>query len=154
MAAAGDTGDPETTTDTHAPAGRVTVANGLAVAPSDAPPEVAAIVEAGNQIARKPYKYGGGHGRLVDSGYDCSGSISYALRKAGLLDSALDSSGFMSWGERGPGSWITIRANSGHAYMIVGGARFDTSARKRFGSRWTARRRSARGFRGRRPDGL
>ncbi|HEY6778746.1 MAG TPA: peptidoglycan-binding protein, partial [Thermoleophilaceae bacterium] len=76
-------------------------ASGLAVAPASAPAEVQAIIAAGNAIASKPYKYGGGHGRWTDTGYDCSGSISYALHGAGLLDTALDSTGFMSWGERG-----------------------------------------------------
>jgi Putative peptidoglycan binding domain len=128
--------------------------DGLAVAPASAPAEVQALIEAGNAIATKPYKYGGGHGRWNDSGYDCSGSISYVLHAAGLLDRALDSTGFMSWGERGRGTWITIRANPGHAYLIVAGLRFDTSARRQTGTRWSERMRSARGYRGRHPDGL
>jgi cell wall-associated NlpC family hydrolase len=128
--------------------------NGLAVAPASAPPEVHAIIEAGNEIATKPYKYGGGHGRWDDSGYDCSGSISYVLHAAGLLDTALDSTGFMSWGDAGRGTWVTIRANPGHAYMIVAGLRFDTSARRQTGNRWSDEMRSARGFRGRHPTGL
>jgi cell wall-associated NlpC family hydrolase len=128
--------------------------DGLAVAPSSAPGEVKAIIEAGNAIATKPYKYGGGHGRWNDSGYDCSGSVSYVLHAAGLLRQALDSSGFMSWGERGRGTWVTIRTNPGHAYMIVAGLRFDTSARSRTGTRWSEQMRSARGFRGRHPDGF
>jgi cell wall-associated NlpC family hydrolase len=128
--------------------------DGLAVAPSSAPEEVQSIIEAGNAIATKPYKYGGGHSRWNDSGYDCSGSVSYVLHAAGLLNRALDSSGFMSWGEAGRGTWITIRSNPGHAYMIVAGLRFDTSARSRTGTRWSEQMRSARGFRGRHPDGL
>jgi hypothetical protein len=128
--------------------------DGLAVAPASAPPEVQAIVEAGNAIATKPYKYGGGHNRWNDSGYDCSGSVSYVLHAAGLLDRALDSSGFMSWGERGRGTWITIRANPGHAYLIVAGLRFDTSARRETGTRWSEQMRSASGYRGRHPEGL
>jgi hypothetical protein len=128
--------------------------DGLAVAPSSAPDEVRSIIEAGNAIATKPYKYGGGHSRWNDSGYDCSGSVSYVLHAAGLLNRALDSSGFMSWGEAGRGTWITIRSNPGHAYMIVAGLRFDTSARSRTGTRWSEQMRSARGFRGRHPDGL
>jgi peptidoglycan hydrolase-like protein with peptidoglycan-binding domain len=128
--------------------------DGLAVAPSSAPDEVQAIIEAGNAIATKPYKYGGGHGRWNDSGYDCSGSVSYVLHAAGLLNRALDSTGFMSWGEAGRGTWITIRSNPGHAYMIVAGLRFDTSARTQTGTRWSEQMRSASGYRGRHPDGL
>jgi cell wall-associated NlpC family hydrolase len=128
--------------------------SGLAVAPASAPEEVKAIVAAGNEIATKPYKYGGGHGRFRDSGYDCSGSISYALHGAGLLDSPLDSTGFMSWGARGKGDWVTVYANAGHAYMTVAGLRFDTSARKSSGNRWSETTRSARGYRVRHPEGL
>ncbi len=128
--------------------------DGLAVAPDSAPEEVKAIIAAGNEIASKPYKYGGGHGRWRDSGYDCSGSVSYVLHAAGLLDTALDSSGFMSWGERGRGEWITIRSNPGHAYMIVAGLRFDTSARRVTGNRWTDEMRSSRGYTGRHPEGF
>jgi cell wall-associated NlpC family hydrolase len=129
-------------------------ANGLAVAPASAPPEVQAIIAAGNEIATKPYKYGGGHGRWNDRGYDCSGSISYALHGAGLLDTALDSTGFMGWGERGEGDWVTIYANAGHAYMVVAGLRFDTSARRQTGTRWSDTTRSSRGYRIRHPEGL
>ncbi len=138
-----------------APTGEASVgADGLAVPPADAPAEVVEIIAAGNKIARKPYKYGGGHGRWRDSGYDCSGSISYALHGAGLLDSALDSSAFASWGERGRGEWVTVRTNPGHAYMIVAGLRFDTSARKRGTTRWTETMRSPRGYVARHPEGL
>jgi cell wall-associated NlpC family hydrolase len=127
---------------------------GLAVAPADAPAEVQAIIAAGNRIASKPYRYGGGHGRWRDSGYDCSGSISYALHGAGLLRLPLDSGSFMSWGGRGRGEWVSVFANAGHAYMVVAGLRFDTSARKASGSRWTETMRSARGYRIRHPEGL
>ena len=128
--------------------------NGLAVAPSSAPAEVQEIIAAGNRIATKPYKYGGGHARWNDTGYDCSGSVSYVLHAAGLLSRALDSTGFMSYGDAGRGTWITIRSNPSHAYMIVAGLRFDTSARSRTGSRWTEQMRSASGFRGRHPEGF
>jgi cell wall-associated NlpC family hydrolase len=127
---------------------------GLAHAPASAPSEVQEIIAAGNKIASKPYKYGGGHGRWRDSGYDCSGSVSYALHGADLLDSPLDSTGFMSWGERGKGDWVTVYGNAGHAYMVVAGIRFDTSASKRFGSRWSEKMRSSRGYRVRHPEGL
>jgi peptidoglycan hydrolase-like protein with peptidoglycan-binding domain len=129
--------------------------DGLAVAPASAPEEVRAIIEAGNEIATKPYKYGGGHARFPrDSGYDCSGSVSYALHGADLLDTPLDSTGFMSWGERGTGEWVTVYANAGHAYMTVAGLTFDTSSRRRSGNRWSETSRSARGYRVRHPEGL
>jgi peptidoglycan hydrolase-like protein with peptidoglycan-binding domain len=128
--------------------------SGLAVAPDSAPDEVKAIIEAGNAIATKPYKYGGGHARWNDTGYDCSGSVSYVLHAAGLLSRALDSTAFMTWGERGRGQWVTVRTNPSHAYMIVAGLRFDTSARSRTGNRWSEQMRSASGFRARHPEGL
>jgi cell wall-associated NlpC family hydrolase len=144
--------------DTDAPAAAGEEAyigeDGLAVAPASAPEEVKAIIEAGNEIATKPYKYGGGHGRWRDTGYDCSGSISYVLHAAGLLDTPLDSTGFMSWGEGGRGEWVTIRTNPSHAYMIVAGLRFDTSARRQTGNRWSETMRSPRGYRARHPEGL
>jgi peptidoglycan hydrolase-like protein with peptidoglycan-binding domain len=128
--------------------------SGMAVSPSSAPDEVKAIIEAGNAIATKPYKYGGGHARWNDTGYDCSGSLSYVLHAAGLLSRALDSTEFMSWGGRGPGTWVTIRTNPSHAYMIVAGLRFDTSARSRTGNRWSEQMRSASGYVARHPNGL
>ncbi len=128
--------------------------NGLAVAPAQAPPVVKAIIAAGNVIAKKPYRYGGGHGRWNDTGYDCSGSISYALHGADLLSSPLDSTGFERWGAAGAGQWVTIYANSGHAYMIVAGLRFDTSGARQTGSRWQTAQRSSRGFVVRHPVGL
>jgi len=127
---------------------------GLAVAPAGAPEEVQAIIAAGNRIARKPYKYGGGHGMWRDSGYDCSGSVSYVLHAADLLDSPLDSGSFMSWARRGRGEWVTVRTNPGHAYLIVAGLRFDTSARSVTGSRWSEQMRSARGYVARHPRGM
>jgi hypothetical protein len=129
--------------------------DGTAVAPLGAPPQIAAIIAAGNRIARLPYRYGGGHGRWNDRGYDCSGSVSYALHGAGLLASPLASGGFARWGARGPGQWVTIYANAGHAYMTVAGLRFDTSGRRgRRGSRWQAAPRSTRGYRVRHVPGL
>lgn len=128
--------------------------SGVAIPPADAPPRVRRAILAANEIARKPYKWGGGHGRLRDSGYDCSGSVSYALRKAGLLGYALNSTGFMGWGRHGRGRWITVRANAGHAYMVIAGLRFDTSARSQTGSRWSAQMRSPRGYRATHPAGL
>jgi cell wall-associated NlpC family hydrolase len=128
--------------------------DGLAIAPASAPPLVQAIIAAGNKIATKPYKYGGGHGRWEDSGYDCSGSLSYAFHGAGMLDTALDSTGFMSWGEAGKGEWVTVYAMGSHAYMVVAGLRFDTSGRASQGTRWQADMRSAAGYTVRHPEGL
>lgn len=137
------------------PAQRARLArDGLAVAPASAPAEVVAVIRAANRIAHKPYRYGGGHGSWRDNGYDCSGSISFALHAAGLLRRPLASGPFMHWGARGRGRWISIRANLGHAYMIVAGLRFDTSARKRGGSRWTKAPRSVRGYRVTHPVGF
>ena len=111
-------------------------ANGLATAPASAPPVVQAVIAAGNKIATKPYIYGGGHGRWEDEGYDCSGSVSYALHGAGLLETSMASGGFMKWGDPGPGQWITVYANPGHMYMTVAGLRFDTSGARGAGTRW------------------
>jgi peptidoglycan hydrolase-like protein with peptidoglycan-binding domain len=112
------------------------------------------VIASANRIAGKPYKYGGGHGRYFDSGYDCSGSISFALHFAGLLRTPLDSSGFMRYGAPGRGRHITIYANPGHAYMVVDGRRFDTSAISETGSRWTSTHRSSSGYAVRHPRGL
>jgi peptidoglycan hydrolase-like protein with peptidoglycan-binding domain len=128
--------------------------DGLAIAPASAPDPVKAIIAAGNQIASKPYRYGGGHGKWNDSGYDCSGSVSYALHGAGLLDQALASGDFESWGDAGPGQWVTIYAKASHAYMVVAGIRFDTSGRTTNNTRWQADMRSSDGYVARHPAGL
>jgi cell wall-associated NlpC family hydrolase len=112
------------------------------------------VIAAGNEIATKPYKWGGGHGAWKDSGYDCSGSVSFALAGAGLLDRPLDSSGLMRWGAPGPGRYISIYANAGHVFMVVAGLRFDTSGAQG-GTRWQpASGRSYNGFTVRHPPGL
>jgi peptidoglycan hydrolase-like protein with peptidoglycan-binding domain len=128
--------------------------DGLAVAPAGAPPQVQQIIAAGNQIASKPYKFGGGHGKWIDSGYDCSGSVSFALHGAGLLDQAMPSGSFTSWGDPGPGQWVTIYANGGHIYMVVAGLRFDTSGRSNHNTRWQAEQRPSSGYTVRHPTGL
>jgi hypothetical protein len=128
--------------------------DGTATPPVEAPESVKTMIRAGNVIAKKPYRYGGGHGNFRDTGYDCSGSVSYALYKAHLLKEALDSTGFMSWGDNGPGTWVSIYANSGHAYMTVAGLRFDTSGKSAKGSRWQSAMRSGSGYRVRHPVGL
>jgi peptidoglycan hydrolase-like protein with peptidoglycan-binding domain len=143
------------TTAAPAPVGHGTISNGRAIAPSDAPQAVKDIIAAGNKIAFKPYIYGGGHGSWNDSGYDCSGSVSYALHGAGLLSSPEDSTELESYGAPGKGQWVSIWANSGHVYMYVAGLRFDTSAQSSTGgSRWTRSGRSHSGFILRHPRGL
>jgi len=120
---------------------------------------VADIIHADNEVARKPYVYGGGHGRVagelfVDSAYDCSGSVSFALAAAGLVPSPMDSTALSRFGRPGPGRWVTIYANGGHAFMTVAGLRFDTSGRAEGGSRWQAAPRTTAGFVVRHPPGL
>jgi hypothetical protein len=132
--------------------------DGLAAAPVEAPPQVHDAIAAANKIVGKPYRYGGGHAKVEDSGYDCSGTISYALIGAELLKAPLDSSSFMRWGEAGPGEWITVYTNPGHAFVVIAGLRLDTSAAGdrggRKGPRWRPALRSTRGFKARHPEGL
>jgi peptidoglycan hydrolase CwlO-like protein len=127
---------------------------GMAQAPPGAPAAVKQVIAAGNAIAGLPYLYGGGHGSFNANAYDCSGSVSYALAAAGLLSSPLDSTAFESWGQPGAGKWITVYANAGHAFMVVAGWRFDTSALSGGGTRWTRAMRSTAGFVARHPAGL
>ena len=143
---------PQTTTPTATAS--MNVDRRTAIAPEGAPEQVVAAVAAANRITRKPYKWGGGHGRWRDTGYDCSGTVSYVLHAAGLLKRARDSGGLMSYGERGKGEWITVYAHGGHAYMTIAGLRFDTSGRGEEGPRWRLERRSGRGYVKRHPVGL
>jgi hypothetical protein len=128
--------------------------DGTAVAPENAPDVVKRVIMAANEIAKFPYKWGGGHGAWRDNGYDCSGSVSFALAGAGLLRSPLASGGFMDWGKPGRGKWITIYASPGHVFMFVAGLRFDTSGRGRAGTRWQKGGRYASGFAVVHPPGL
>jgi peptidoglycan hydrolase CwlO-like protein len=142
-------------TRTAAVAGGIAVnTGGMVQAPAGAPAQVSQVIAAGNAIATLPYIWGGGHGSFHASGYDCSGSVSYALAAAGLLSSPLDSTGFESWGEAGPGRWITVYANAGHAWMTVAGWRFDTVALAEGGTRWSQSMASTAGFVVRHPPGL
>jgi cell wall-associated NlpC family hydrolase len=127
---------------------------GLVQPPPGAPAAVAQVIAAGNAIATLPYIYGGGHGSFHANGYDCSGSVSYALAAAGLVSSPLDSSQFMTWGDPGPGRWITVYANPGHVWMEVAGWRFDTVALSEGGTRWTRGGGEFAGFVVRHPPGL
>jgi peptidoglycan hydrolase-like protein with peptidoglycan-binding domain len=130
-------------------------ADGLAVAPASAPQAVKDVIAAGNRIAKLPYRYGGGHNEsFQDSAYDCSGSVSYALHGANLIDSPLPSGDLESWGQGGQGQWVTVYANSGHAFMTVAGLRFDTSGRTDSGSRWQRDMRDTSDYVARHPSNL
>jgi cell wall-associated NlpC family hydrolase len=128
--------------------------DGTAVAPENAPDVVKRVILAANEIAKFPYKWGGGHGAWRDNGYDCSGSVSFALAGAGLLKGPLTSGGFLNYGASGPGRWITIYTNPGHVFMTVAGLRFDTSGQGRAGTRWQAESVSTAGFAVRHIPGL
>jgi cell wall-associated NlpC family hydrolase len=118
------------------------------------PRVVRKVVAAANRIAKKPYRYGGGHGTFFDTAYDCSGSVSYALHGGGLLNATLTSGMLEHWGRKGKGKWITVYANAGHTFMVVAGMRYDTGARPGSGTRWNPWQRPARGFVVRHPAGL
>jgi cell wall-associated NlpC family hydrolase len=124
--------------------------DGTVTAPANAPEAVKAVIAAANQITNTPYIWGGGHGSFESTGYDCSGSVSFALHGGGFLSSPLDSTGLMTWGEAGPGTWITVFANPGHAYMEVAGLRFDTSGAP---PRWQTDLANPAGFVVRHPAG-
>jgi hypothetical protein len=145
-----------TTSTTPAPVGPPGRAklrkDGIAVAPADAPAEIQAAIAAGNSIRHLPYRWGGGHRNFYDSGYDCSGAVSYVLHAAGMLSSPLTSGGLASsWGAPGKGRWIMVFANAGHTYMKVAGLRFDTSSagdrmRQGKGPRWRKTKRKPTGY--------
>jgi cell wall-associated NlpC family hydrolase len=129
--------------------------NGTIPIPSGVPEAVQRVVAGGNAIADFPYIWGGGHGSFVANGYDCSGSVSYALAAAGLLSQPLVSGDLASWGEPGPGRWITIYANAGHTFMDVNGVWFDTAGRSGpYASRWLVSTPPLAGYAVRHPPGL
>jgi cell wall-associated NlpC family hydrolase len=130
------------------------IRDGVAYAPANAPLAVQQAIWAANKLRHKPYIYGGGHRSFRSRGYDCSGTVSFALHGGGLLDSPLDSSSFMQWGERGRGQWITVYTNPGHAWMVIAGLRLDTSGPGESGPRWRTEVRTGRGFRARHPEGF
>jgi len=141
------------------PPKRAKIVNGRAIAPRNAPIRVRRVIRAGNRIIGKPYKWGGGHASFsrLDSGYDCSGSVSYALRGGRLISSPMASGSLMRWGRSGPGKWVTVYAHGGHAYMVVAGLRLDTSMRdnpSRTGPQWSKRLRRNDAFVARHPRGL
>ncbi len=147
---------PPPTAETPAPSGQVDKAmlvNGRAIAPLNAPPAVKKVIAAANKIRTKPYIWGGGHGRWWDRGYDCSGAVSFALKGGSLIESPMPSGPMMGWGEAGLGRWITVFTNSGHAYAVIAGLRWDTSGTGGNGPRWHEDMRSRSGFVSRHPSG-
>lgn len=153
------TNDPASSSAPRAPApvngqSAVLGSDGIAAAPAGAPQAVKDAIAAANAIVGKPYLWGGGHGSFESSGYDCSGAVSYALHGGGLISSPLDSTGLTTWGEPGEGNWITVYGNSGHAYAVIAGLRWDTSGTGGTGPRWHSDARSSAGFIARHPSGL
>ncbi len=129
--------------------------DGLAYAPRSAPAAVKRAIAAGNRLQDMPYKWGGGHARHDDSGYDCSGTVSYVLREAGLLGGSMPSNGYFNYGKKGDGRWITIYIRKGHVFMTVAGLRLDTGGRGgRTGPRWKPETRNGVGHVMRHPAGL
>jgi hypothetical protein len=144
------------------PPEEATLVNGRVIAPASAPTRVKKVIDAANRLVEKPYIYGGGHkpfSSRLDRGYDCSGSVSYALYGGRFLRSPLPSGAMMDWGEEGPGQWITVYAHGGHAYVVIAGLRFDTSMRDsdapgpRTGPRWSKTLRKSNAFVARHPRG-
>jgi hypothetical protein len=135
------------------------IVDGQAIAPASAPTRIRRVITAGNRLIGKPYRYGGGHrafSRALDAGYDCSGSVSYALYGGRFLRSPLPSGVLMSWGRDGPGTWLTVYAHGSHAYLVVAGLRLDTSLRddpSRTGPAWSKRLRKSAAFTARHPRG-
>jgi cell wall-associated NlpC family hydrolase len=135
---------------------RAVVRNGIAYAPSRAPQNVKNAIWAANTLRRKPYVWGGGHGSFNDYGYDCSGTVSFALHGAGLISAPMPSSDLMRYGERGRGRWITIYSRPGHTFAVIAGLRLDTTDFRRGGNegpRWHADLRDTGGYVARHPAG-
>lgn len=137
------------------PGDKAKLRKGKAIPPENAPPRVKKVIKAANKIRNKPYKWGGGHGKWKDSGYDCSGAVSYALRGGKLLKTPLDSRGLARYGKRGKGKWITVFGANSHAYMVVAGLRFDTSMTPGNGPGWSKKMRSTpENYKKRHPKGF
>jgi hypothetical protein len=152
--------EPEPTTPPAAEPTNLTskaiIVRGRAIAPLDAPAAVKKVIAAANKIRAKPYVWGGGHARWWDAGYDCSGAVSYALHGGALLSSPLPSGPMETWGRAGPGRWITVYANAGHAYAVIAGLRWDTAGNTSgTGPRWHESLAAAAGgtFIARHPEG-
>jgi hypothetical protein len=139
----------------YIPGRTATAQLGYAVAPAHAPPAVQQAIAAGNEIAGRPYRYGGGHASFYDSAYDCSGATSYVLHAIGQLQTPSPSDEFRKYGQNGPGHWITIYATRGHVFLVIAGLRFDTGWRNGGdGPHWTSHSRPADGYVLRHPSGL
>ena len=142
------------------PGDRAALRGGVAAAPANAPMSVKRAIWAANQLRSKPYRYGGGHRSFNDSGYDCSGTVSYALGAAGVVRSPMNSSGFRRFGAKGRGKWITVYARNGHTFAVIAGLRLDTTAwnsmrrDRNSAPRWQATERKPSGFEARHPTGL
>jgi cell wall-associated NlpC family hydrolase len=142
---------PETETEaeyeaaeTTGPPGKATLVNGRAIPPANAPAAVKKVIYAANKIRTKPYIYGGGHARWWDRGYDCSGSVSFALHGGDLISTPMPSGSLETWGSAGRGRWITVYANAGHAYAVIAGLRWDTAGNTSgTGPRWHKSLRAA-----------
>jgi hypothetical protein len=134
---------------------RAVLRRGIAYAPANAPEAVKRAIWAVNTLRKKPYKWGGGHGSFQDSGYDCSGTVSFALHHAGVLNRPMASRGFVTYGSRGRGRWITVYARKGHTFAVVAGLRLDTTGfYEKDGPRWRSDSRHPGGFTARHPAGL
>ena len=128
--------------------------DGVAYAPKRAPAAVIRAIAAGNRLQGKPYKWGGGHARHDDSGYDCSGTVSYVLREAGLLKGSMPSRGYFAYGKKGEGKWITVYIRNGHVFMTVAGLRLDTGGPGgESGPLWKPQTRQGKGHVMRHPAG-
>jgi cell wall-associated NlpC family hydrolase len=128
---------------------------GVALAPPAAPEAVKGAINAANLIIGRPYIWGGGHASFYSNGYDCSGSVSFALFGGGLIPRPLTSGEFEHWGAPGPGRWITVYANAGHAFAKIAGLRWDTVGDEQgTGPRWHLAPTSTSGFVVRHPPGL
>ena len=137
------------------PGDRAVLKGRVAYAPRNAPRNVQVAIWATNTITRLPYVWGGGHGTFYDRGYDCSGTISFFLHHGGMLDQPTPSKALQTYGECGPGKWVTIYARAGHVFAEICGLRLDTTGmREEEGPRWRGESRSVTGFVARHPVGM
>ena len=136
----------------YRPGRSATLENGFAVAPDRAPENVRRAIDAANRISTLPYKYGGGHRHLNDTGYDCSGAVSYVLNESGFLRGSMTSGEFRRYGKSGPGKWISVYASDGHVFIVIADLRFDTGyGTGAKGPRWTTRSRTNKKYHVRHP---